>query len=255
MPLSKTKLKQLKQLANKKERTATGLFVAEGPKIVADLLATHEATTVVATEEWMAANGSRIGHGTELIEASHEEIERLSLLQSPQNVFAVFRQKQCHIAPAAASERLVLALDGVQDPGNLGTIVRIADWFGISDIVCGAGTADIYNPKTVQATMGSIARINVAYADLEQYIAQMPSAAPIYGTLLDGQSIYETDLENRGLIVMGNEGKGISTAIRSHISVALRIPSFAFGTAGGAESLNVAIATAITCSEFRRRSV
>lgn len=253
MSLSKTKLKQLRSLALKKERTATGLFVAEGPKVVGDLLATHDATVVVATAEWIAANAAIVKPQTELIEASHEEIERLSLLQSPQNVFAVFRQRQCQIDPSAAAKRLVLALDGVQDPGNLGTIVRIADWFGIADIVCGAGTADIYNPKTVQATMGSIARINVVYTDLEQFISEMDPSIPVYGTLLDGHSIYEATLSTAGLIVMGNEGKGISPQVRRHITAALRIPSFACGTAGGAESLNVAIATAITCSEFRRR--
>jgi len=254
MTLSKTKLRQLKQLSNKKERNATQLFVAEGPKVVGDLLATHEATTIVATSHWLTANAPRIGSHAEVIEARQEELERLSFMQCPQEVFAVFHQRQCRVSPSEAERGLVLALDGVQDPGNLGTIVRIADWFGIANIVCGEGTADIYNPKTVQSTMGSIARINVDYVDLEQYISRMDSSLPVYGTLLDGQSIYDTDLCAAGLIVMGNEGKGISPRIRSHISVALRIPSFASGSAGGAESLNVAIATAITCSEFRRKN-
>lgn len=252
--LSKTKLKLLRQLANKKERSATGLFVAEGTKTVGDIITLQKAELIVATAEWMGANACRINPETELIEASPDELKRLSFMLSPQDVFAVFRQPQCHIDASEASWQLILALDGIQDPGNLGTIVRVADWFGIAHIVCSHGTADIFNPKTVQATMGSIARVGVEYVDLAAFIGNAgATGAAIYGTLLDGLPIYGQPLGSSGVIVMGNEGNGISAGIRPLITVPLRIPSFANGTTGGAESLNVAIATAITCSEFRRR--
>ena len=149
------------------------------------------------------------------------------------------------------TQELSLALDGVQDPGNLGTIIRIADWFGITHIYCSQDTADVYNPKVVQATMGSIARVKVEYGNLLALVESLPADVPVYGTLLDGDNIYQQQLENRGLIVMGNEGKGISPALAKKVNRRLLIPNFPEGRAT-ADSLNVAIATAITCSEFRR---
>ena len=147
----------------------------------------------------------------------------------------------------AQKSQLALVLDGVQDPGNLGTIIRIADWFGIATIFCSEDTADAWNPKVVQATMGSIARVQIVYCDLQQLLKD--TTLPVYGTLLDGNNIYEQELKPEGYIVMGNEGNGISAPIRQLVTHRLLIPSFR----PGAESLNVAIATAITCSEFRRR--
>ena len=149
------------------------------------------------------------------------------------------------------SGTLVLALDGVQDPGNLGTIIRIADWFGIATIVCSEDTADAWNPKVIQATMGSIARVNIVYTNLLDTIDALPPDYPIYGTLLDGENIYTQPLSAEGLIIMGNEGNGISEAVRAKVNRRLLIPDFHQGET--ADSLNVAIATAITCSEFRRR--
>jgi TrmH family RNA methyltransferase len=145
------------------------------------------------------------------------------------------------------TSKLALALDSVQDPGNLGTIIRIADWFGIDTIYCSENTADAWSPKVVQATMGSIARVNIVYTNLKELISK--AQVPVYGTLLDGQDIYTQELSKEGLIVMGNEGNGISAEIRQMINRKLLIPQFHEGP----ESLNVAIATAITCSEFRRR--
>ena len=147
--------------------------------------------------------------------------------------------------------QLSIALDGIQDPGNLGTIIRIADWFGIRDIICSEDTVDAWNPKVVQATMGSIARVNIIYFNLPQFIDTLPHDYPVYGTLLDGENIYTQSLTSHGLIVMGNEGNGISPEVRSRVNRRLLIPSYR--TDDTAESLNVAIATAITCSEFRRR--
>jgi TrmH family RNA methyltransferase len=166
-------------------------------------------------------------------------------------VLAVFETALPH--PSTADDELRLALDGVQDPGNLGTIIRIADWFGIGTIYCSLDTADAYNPKVVQATMGSIARVHIIYTDLLEWFDSLPADTPVYGTLLDGKNIYQQSLVTSGaVIVMGNEGNGISPAVRSRITNALRIPNFPEGRAT-ADSLNVAIATAITCSEFRRR--
>ena len=152
---------------------------------------------------------------------------------------------------STVNNKLVLALDGVQDPGNLGTIIRIADWFGISTIVCSEDTVDAWNPKVVQATMGSIARVNIIYLSLEALFDSLPDDFPVYGTLLDGDDIYQQPLSQNGIIVMGNEGNGISPEIRAKVNRRLLIPRFRTGDS--AESLNVAIATAITCSEFRRR--
>ena len=149
----------------------------------------------------------------------------------------------------------MLALDGVQDPGNVGTIIRVADWFGIEDIVCSAQTADCWSPKVIQATMGSIARVRVRYVgDLARFISTLPDDYPVYGTLLNGKNIYSSPLTEDGLIVMGNEGNGISNEVRPLIKSPLLIPNYPEGRST-ADSLNVAIATAVTCAEFRRRVV
>ena len=166
--------------------------------------------------------------------------------------FSFFEQNTPNIN--ISDDTLYLALDGVQDPGNLGTIIRIADWFGITDIFCSNETADIYNPKVVQATMGSIARVKLHYTDLKKLIGSLPPDYPIYGTLLDGTDIYKENLSAKGIIVMGNEGNGISPEIRKVINRKLLIPNYPIGRET-AESLNVAIATAVTCAEFRRRMI
>ena len=222
--------------------------MAEGFKVVDDLLALQPADLIVATGEWL--QDKHFGAETEVIEVTDEELKKVSFLQHPQQVLAVFKQATSGDYSINTSE-LSLALDGVQDPGNLGTIIRIADWFGITHIYCSQDTADVYNPKVVQATMGSIARVKVEYGDLLGLVESLPADIPVYGTLLDGDNIYQQKLENRGLIVMGNEGKGISPALAKKVNHKLLIPNFPEGRAT-ADSLNVAIATAITCSEFRR---
>ena len=245
--ISKNQLKLVRQLELKKFRKREGAFVAEGPKVVGDLLrAGFTARMIFATEQWMEA--ARNVCQT----VSEEELRKLSFLQHPQQVVAVFDlpdkgQDAQSSALNPHPSALTLALDGVQDPGNLGTIIRLADWFGIDTIVCSEDTADAWNPKVVQATMGSIARVNIIYTNLEAYLAE--AKVPIYGTLLDGENIYEQELSAEGIIVMGNEGNGISAGVRRLVNRKLLIPAFR----PGAESLNVAIATAITCSEFRRR--
>ena len=177
-----------------------------------------------------------------------DELRKLSFLQHPQQVLALFPVPDHHTPSSASSaSSLQLALDNVQDPGNLGTIIRIADWFGIGRIICSEDTVDAWSPKVIQATMGSIARVSIVYTDLKEYLSH--ATIPICGTLLDGEDIYQMQLPKEAIIVMGNEGNGISADIRSLITHRLLIPRFQ----EGAESLNVAIATAITCSEFRRR--
>ena len=271
--ISKNKIKYIRSLELKKNRNKGGKFVAEGHKVVDDLLVFQPADLIVATSEWL--HGKSIDPSTEVIEVTDEELKKVSFLQHPQQVLAVFKQGCKHADSSAAHpddlsssdawidgkpfgyspiniHQLHLALDGVQDPGNLGTIIRIADWFGIEHIYCSQDTADVYNPKVVQATMGSIARVKVEYGDLLGLITSLPSEEPVYGTLLDGDNIYEQSLENHGFIVMGNEGKGISPALAEKVNHRLLIPNFPDGRPT-ADSLNVAIATAITCSEFRRR--
>ena len=182
---------------------------------------------------------------------TEDELHRISFLQHPQEVLAVFHiptpSQPSSILPLASN--LTLALDGVQDPGNVGTIIRIADWFGITQIICSPDTADVYNPKVVQATMGSLAHVSITYCDLVPLLRE--ANVPVYGTLLDGQDIYQQPLSAEGIIVMGNEGNGISPEVRQLVTNKLLIPNFNNNTET-AESLNVAIATAITCSEFRR---
>jgi TrmH family RNA methyltransferase len=242
--LSKNQLKLVRSLELKKNRKKEGLFVAEGPKVVGDLL---RAGFVPHSIFKVQGSGFKVQGSSFLI--TDDELRKLSFLQHPQEVLAVFEIPQSQ-KPTANSQQLTIALDGIQDPGNLGTIIRIADWFGISTIYCSEDTADCYNPKVVQATMGSLAHVDLVYTDLEALLRQYDG--PIYGTLLDGQNIYQQELSNEGIIVMGNEGNGISPAIRQLVTHKLLIPNYN-PSSETAESLNVAIATAITCAEFRRR--
>ena len=250
--LSKALQKRISALENKKQRKESGLFVAEGGKTVLDLIAAGLGVEkLIATTEWLREHN--VEPGTEVIEVSNEEMRHISFQQAPQGVMGIFRQPQHSIDPTAPEHSLCLALDNVQDPGNLGTIIRIADWFGIEDIFCSIGTADIYNPKTVQATMGAIGRVRVHYVDLPAFIGQIKEHAPIYGTFLDGEDIYRKELKNNGLIIMGNEGNGIGKECSKLVTERLFIPNYPVGR-DTSESLNVSVATAIICSEFRRRS-
>jgi len=242
--ISKNQQKYIRQLEQKKYRKREGCFVAEGTKVVGDLLKRYQPLALYATESWDAPKG--VGYTL----VSEEELQRVSFQQHPQQVLAIFPIPQ-PTDPVSLRGSLTLALDGVQDPGNLGTIIRIADWFGIDTIICSEDTADAWNPKVIQATMGSIARVNVIYANLLELLDTLPSDYPVYGTFLDGENIYTQTLSGEGLIIMGNEGNGISDAVRAKVNRRLLIPDFHQGDT--ADSLNVAIATAITCSEFRRR--
>ncbi|GHU70316.1 tRNA/rRNA methyltransferase [Bacteroidia bacterium] len=249
--LSKNKIKFIRSLERKKERNESGLFLAEGNKLVTDLLPHFSCELLVAKPSWMATQGDL--KVRELIAADEGDIEKASLLKHPQDVIAVFVQPERKLDKSLLQNELSLVLDGIQDPGNLGTIVRLADWFGIRNVICSPDTADIYNPKTVQATMGAIARIPLFYESLPEIITSLPSL-PVYGTFLDGKNIYSESLCINGLIVMGNEGNGIRPEVEKLITNRLYIPNFPPGTETS-ESLNVATATAITCAEFRRRQL
>lgn len=243
--ISKNQIKYLRSLETKKGRKKEKAFVAEGPKVVADLIEIQRPLHVFATDSWIAE-----GKYNDAVPITDDELRKISFLQHPQQVVAVFPMFKDDVAVVDQS-KLSLVLDGVQDPGNLGTIIRIADWFGVTDIFCSVDTADVYNPKVVQATMGSIARVRVVYTDLCGMLSSLPSNFPIYGTFLDGEDIYAKKLPATGLVVMGNEGKGISTAVSEYINNRLLIPNYPRGRKT-ADSLNVAVATAIVCSEFRR---
>ena len=249
MSISKNKIKYIRSLEQKKTRREEGVFVAEGPKLTGDLLGHFHCRYLAATAEWM--NAHPLVEADEKDMATPEDLQRASLLKTPQDVIAVFEQRNEVTDTCVIERELCLALDDVQDPGNLGTIIRIADWFGIEHIFCSLGTADVYNPKVVQATMGALARVHVHYLSLTELIESL-NEVPVYGTFLDGDNIYHSTLQPHGLIVMGNEGHGISSDVASLITHRLLIPNYPQGRETS-ESLNVAIATAIVCSEFRRR--
>ena len=246
--ISKNQLKLIHSLEQKKYRTQNSLFVAEGPKTVGDLMRRMQPKMIFATQEWLDRNSA---DGIQTVCVSEGELRQISFQQHPQEVLALFPLPAPSHA-ADAKNNIILALDGVQDPGNLGTIIRIADWFGIDTILCSQNTADAFSPKVVQATMGSIARVNIVYCDLVQTLTAIAAdGVPVYGTLLDGSNIYSQKLTANGVIVMGNEGNGISEPVRALATRKLLIPSFTKSD-DHAESLNVAIATAVTLSEFRR---
>ncbi len=234
--LSKAQVKWVRSLQQKKHRDAEGVFVAEGAKCVEELRRAFELVLLATSDN-----------------ATYTEIEQMSSLRTPQGVIGVFKKREFN---SEIPSDLLVALDGVQDPGNLGTIIRTCDWFGIHDILCSRDTADCYNPKVVQATMGALARVRVHYLDLRQHIQELrEKEIPLYGTLLEGENMYNDGAipnKAKGLIIMGNEGNGISPEIRKMITHPIRIPSYP-AEADTSESLNVGIATAIVLAEFRRQ--
>lgn len=250
MPISKNKIKFIRSLEQKKVRREERVFLAEGPKLTVDLLGHFRCRYLAATDDWLASHNTI--EADEIDTATIDEIARASLLKTPQDVIAIFDQREEKTEITVIEKQLCLALDDVQDPGNLGTIIRIADWFGIEHIFCSTNTVDVYSPKVVQATMGALSRVHLNYVSLTELIGKLNKNVPIYGTLLDGTNIYTQELSTTGLIVMGNEGNGITAEVRQLINRKLYIPNYPEGR-DTSESLNVAIATAVTCAEFRRR--
>ncbi|MDR2937476.1 MAG: RNA methyltransferase [Prevotellaceae bacterium] len=238
--LSKPTISLIASLAQKKYRDQHKLFVAEGQKLVAELRARMKPHAIYVTNS--EADGELI---------SEAEMKKISFLKTPSEVLGVFHIPPSEKSVAPSENELTLALDGVQDPGNLGTIIRLCDWFGIDTLVCSPHTADCYNPKVVQATMGAIAHVRVVYADLPDFLQKAKTKnIPVYGTFLEGKNIYSEQLSPAGVVVMGSEGQGISPEVEKCVTHKLYIPSFAANRSS--ESLNVATAAAIACSEFRR---
>ena len=247
--ISKAQVKLVKSLQLKKFRDETGLFVAEGEKCVEELRKGFELVSLYREGE----------------NATRTEIEQMSGMKTPQGVVGVFKKsnspqdgltakRSVSDSGLSVEDGLILVLDGIQDPGNLGTIIRTCDWFGVHTIVCSHDTADCYNPKVVQATMGALARVHIHYVDLPAWLEKTRnqySDIRIYGTLLDGKDMYEVLSAQRSIIIMGNEGNGISQAVRSFITHPIRIPSYPKNVETS-ESLNVSVATAIVLAEFRR---
>lgn len=242
--LSKNQLKYYKSLALKKNRDSENIFIAEGPKLVEDLLPHFEPKIIFVEAKYSTHFPDS---PSEILSA--DDIKKISLQKQPQGVYAVFKRRNADIEVVNPKLNLVLALDDIQDPGNLGTIIRICDWFGIEHIVCSSGTVDAYNPKVVQSTMGALGRVSVHYTDLSLYLTT--ADCHIYGTFLEGEPLYDTNLTSNGIIVMGNEGNGISEQVAQRVNSKLFIPNFPLNRETS-ESLNVATATAIVCAEFRR---
>lgn len=254
MTLSKNKIKYIQSLKDKKQRVLHNTFVAEGDKMVGELLTILPCQLLVSTSRFFEKyEHSSFFKLDEFIVVSEEELARISFVKTPQQAIAIFFQPHYVYDLFSLKNQLCLALDGIQDPGNLGTIIRLADWYGIEHIFCSKDTADLYNPKVVQATMGAIARVKIHYVDLASFL-QSVGEIPICGTFLDGQNMYDVELPDSGIIVMGNEGKGIRSEIENLISRRLFIPNYP-PNRETSESLNVALATAIICSEFRRLQI
>jgi TrmH family RNA methyltransferase len=252
--LSKNKISFINSLKNKKYREIHRQFVAEGSKLVVDLLkSSFTVHEVYAQPGWLETFDKHfISSSISIIEIREEEMGRITALSTPSPVLAVVNFPERELMTNEIASGLTLVLDDMHDPGNLGTIVRIADWFGIGHIVCSLTCVDLYNPKVVQSTMGSIARVQVHYFDLCQFLAGLPGDFPVYGTFLEGENMYDKKLAEKGVIIIGSESNGISPEVEKFVSDRLYIPAYP-PNSGGAESLNASVATAIVCAEFRRR--
>jgi TrmH family RNA methyltransferase len=239
--LSKNELKYIQSLCQKKQRQQEGLFIAEGTRLVDELLQSgYLIRKIYSLPDWIAEHPAV---SAEVQQVSEAELQKISLLQTPHQVLAIAAQKYPGPLPAE-SQAFTLVVDGIQDPGNFGTIIRIADWFGIRQIIASEDTVELYNPKVIQATMGSFIRVEVYYAPLEAYLQNC--RLPIYGALLNGKSLYEQVPISEAVLVIGNEGKGIRESLLPLITHPITIPRI-----GGAESLNAAVAAGIIVSHLR----
>ena len=241
--ITKNQIKLIISLQQKKNRIKHQLFFAEGEKVIHELLkSTFKLVTIYLTEPIF---DDKYSHQIELI--SESDLKKISALATPNNCLAIFEIPETN---SFVDSGLIMMLDNIQDPGNLGTIIRLCDWFGVDQLVCSPDTVDVYNPKVVQATMGSLTRVNICFKDLEPVLTQ--TKLPIYGTFMDGENIYKTKLPKNGIIILGNEGKGISEKLQTLVNQKIAIPRF--GNIQETESLNVANAAAIILSEFLRGS-
>ncbi len=254
--LSKNQAKYIQSLHHKKFRQESGHFIAEGEKVVEELLeSTYTVESIFATPEWFqkhAAGLTRLqkrNASLKRIEVTLDELKTISALTTPNQALAVAKMPFSVLDEAELLGRYSLVLDEVKVPGNLGTLIRIADWFGIQHIICSTSSVEVYNPKVVQSTMGSLFRVHVHYVDLPAFFTKMTSELPVIGAFLNGESIYKTKLPKAGLILLGNESKGISNDLLPFVSQKVLIPK---SPESHAESLNVAVAAGIICSETLR---
>jgi len=253
--ISRNQSKLIVSLQKKKTREEESLFVIEGDKLVREyLLAGNNVMLLVGKSEWLSGeNEELISRARDVVSVSYEELKRISTLTTPHNVLAVAPIIKEPFIHGILRNRLSLALENVQDPGNLGTIIRTAAWFRIKDIICSPNCVDVYNPKVIQATMGAFIHVDVHYTSLEDVLTDARGMhLPIYGTIPDGDSIYKKELQPAGIILLGNESKGLSENLLSYVTEFITIPGPETPLAG-IESLNVSMATAIICSEFARR--
>lgn len=250
--VSNSVVKFVTSLSLKKNRDKEKCFVAEGTKCVRDTWDYFNCKMIIATQNWYD-NFGNYSHMDKLHIATRQQMERMSQFSNPSEVIAVYEIPETNFSNDDISNKLNVILEGVQDPGNLGTIIRLCDWYGIKNIFCNKNTVDVYNHKVIQATMGAISRVKVHYCDLEALIDEFPEM-PVYGTTLDGENIYNSDLDSSAFIIFGNEGKGMSDKLKSLTTRNLYIPSNAIN-GETSESLNVGLAAAITISEFSRKSL
>jgi RNA methyltransferase, TrmH family len=246
--ISKSQISFIKSLHQKKIRKEQGLFIVEGLKSIQEFINSEYVVDSVYCTENLMPKLDNLSRKIKPVGITESELSRISALSTPQAILAVVQiPKQTDLNIKKWDGSFILALDGVQDPGNLGTIIRTADWFGLNTILCSKDTAEVYNPKVVQASMGSLSRVNIIYTDLGDVFSQIN--IPVYGALLNGKSIYETNFGQEGIILLGNEGNGISEDLIEKINYPITIPRY-----GKAESLNVAISASIFCSELRRKT-
>ncbi|MFN5879995.1 MAG: TrmH family RNA methyltransferase [Flavobacteriales bacterium] len=239
--LSKNKIKWIRSLQQKKVRDDLELFIVEGEKMVLEAV---DLFPNYIDSVYYIDGSLNLPESLDSTVISEKELEQISGLKTPNKAIAVLKKPISTYNPVA--EGLTIVLDGIQDPGNFGTILRIADWFGIEDVICSNNTVECYNPKVVQASMGAILRINIHYCELSVWLSEIKK--PVYGALLQGESVYSTDLPKNAVLIVGNEGKGISSEIQKIIEFPIKIPRF-----GRVESLNVSVAAGILVSEFKRR--
>ncbi len=254
--ISRAQIKHIRALHSRKGREEHQEFLAEGSKLVLEVIGSSlDIHAVYGAEDWVKAHEARLSHRKIAVEViSEEEMERITALSTPSPVLAVIGTPQQQVHEELLDHSLTLVLDGIQDPGNLGTIIRIADWFGIPQVICSPTTVELHNPKVIQSTMGSFLRVTVVYRELGPFLAM--AKVRVFGTFLEGSDLYKMNLPAAGVIVIGGEAHGISPSLEKFIAHKLTIPLFALSEhrAGHADSLNAAVAAAVVCAEFRRQN-
>ena len=256
--ITKAQVRFIRSLEQKKVRDESGCFIAEGDKLVREALilpkdSPFQVRSVYGVENWLDSNVSGLSKpDTEVVPVSTGDLERLSLQKTPNQVLAVIFRSEASFKVYDFDTALLIGLSRIQDPGNVGTIIRLADWFGLEGVIASGDSADFYSPKVVQSSMGSIFRVKLLTTDLHRFIQSLPSGFPVYGTDLDGENLYTARITSSGLILLGNESRGLGSDLTELTTKNLLIPDFS-GAGTKPESLNVSIAAAIVCSEFRRR--